>query len=85
MKLIKEKRAILFIYIAVSIAVSGYLYINPSSSNERNGTRRVRGHRIVQYITTYSYKPFQSSLIIEGVGLFLLLGVFAHKANKEGR
>tara|TARA_B110000879_G_scaffold118770_1_gene157802 strand:+ start:1219 stop:1458 length:240 start_codon:yes stop_codon:yes gene_type:complete len=79
MKLIKEKRAILFIYIAVSIAASGYFYTNPDYTIPYNKrTKYLNRERD-------NYDKLKKSLVIEGVGLFLLLGAFAYKGDKEGR
>ena len=70
-----KKTAIVFTYIAICIAISGYLY------PDLNTYTRVNGN-LIPYETIDNFK---NSLIIEGVGLFLLLGWLSYKGNKEDK
>ena len=76
MKLNKIKRAILFIYVAISIGISGYLYLNPTTTfkvipNCRNAITGDRCTEITEDRKAYSY-----SLLAEVVVLFLLFAGF---------
>ena len=74
-ELIKEKKAVLLIYIAICIAISGYLYADEESFY---GMEKY-------YLWREAMAIFNKSLFIEGAGLFLLLGWFAYKGDKEDK
>lgn len=70
-----KKIAIVFTYIALCIAVSGYLYLNPDYITINS--------KVWKEFKTKSLRSFKNSLVIEGVGLFLLLGWVAYKGDKK--
>jgi len=74
-----KKIAIVFTYLAICIAISGYLHLNPN---------RIKIHRQGLNDNSYSFtkisfNSFKNSILIEGVGLFLLLGWVAYKGDKK--
>ena len=84
MELIKKKKAILFFYIAICIAISGYLY--PDKANWKKVKILAGPASLEQSVVkeiVKGNKMFNNSLTIEGAGLFLLLGWFAYKGDKE--
>ena len=76
--LFRNKNAVLLICIAICISISGYFYVNPDVITEWDGTYLARNHRregtVKRYTYTDNYDKLKKSLVIEGVGLFLLLG-----------
>ena len=70
---LNKKIAVLFFYFALSILISGYLYLNPELVFNPYNHPRI----------SMNSKWFNYSLIIEVVGLFLLLGWFAYKGDKK--
>ena len=78
-----KKIAIVFTYIALCIAVSGYLYPDKTNYEKILILSDIDGFTddVIKSIREGN-RMFNNSLIIEGTGLFLLLGWFAYKEDK---
>ncbi len=83
----KIKRAILFIYIAISIGISGYSYLNPKVTVKEytlEGVYTLGTHKPVKRRdVTIDTTVYEYSLLAEGVGLFLLFAGFILTEKKE--